>query len=242
MRGCAKACQTLKHSGRLVEGLGPLAIVIEERGIFIQRLQSDLAKKMPNGITWEDVEAALKDMSLERLREGLSDPATFWTQLVESFCPLAIKLALEQAKPAIIAQMPRNMQWSDAKEVLVNYCSEAFTSLGELKDALQSLAGDEQLQKKFILVLARDSLEKRLPRDVVWSDVVRFAEKRRPEDLRAAVSEPAGRGLRLECSEKLACLERRSRTVFMPVEAALCMWCMMSPCPKTIHVLTSSDF
>lgn len=216
---------------RLVQGLGPLAVAIEERGIFIERLRFVLKDKMPDGITWEDVEASLKKTSLEKLREGLSDPATFWTRLVEEFCPLAIKLALEKAKTVIIPQMPRNMQWLDAKTVLVNYCSDAFTSIEELKDALRSLAGDEQLQKRFILALARVSLEKRLPTELDWSDTERFAEKRRPEDLRAAVAEPAGRGLSVECSEKLVSLERPGKPAFTPVEAALCMMPMSQANP-----------
>eukprot|EP00435_Cladocopium_sp_Y103_P060621 s573_g22.t1 len=173
----------------LVEGLGPLAVAIEERGIFIERLRSDLEKKMPNGITWEDVEASLKETSLERLREGLSDPATLWSQLVENRGPLAIKLALEQGKPAIVAQMPRYMHWLDAKNLLGSYCSDSFTSMEELKDALQSLTEDEQLQKRFILALGRDSWEKRLPAEVVWSDVERFAERIGPQDLRAVFSD-----------------------------------------------------
>ena len=164
--------------------------------MIVHTLRSQVADKMP-----EEVEASLKEMSLERLREGLSDPATFWRQLVETFGPLAIEFALEQAKPAIseiILQMPGNMQWLDAKNVLVNYCSDSFNSIEGLKDALQSLTTDEQAQKKFILALARASLEKHLPIDaieVTWSDVERFAEKVEPEDLRAAVADPAGRGL-----------------------------------------------
>eukprot|EP00435_Cladocopium_sp_Y103_P059558 s573_g21.t1 len=74
----------------------------------------------------------------------------------------------------------------------------------ELKDALQSLSDDERLQKKFILALARVSLENLLPAEVVWSDIERFAEKVvwsdierfaekvGPEDLCAAVADPAG--------------------------------------------------
>ena len=134
--------------------------------IIMEHLRAHLKDKMPDGITW-----------------------------------LAIKLALEQAKPAIseiILQMPGNMQWLDAKNVLVNYCSDSFNSIEGLKDALQSLTTDEQAQKKFILALARASLEKHLPKEVIevtWSDVERFAEKVEPEDLRAAVADPAGRGL-----------------------------------------------
>ena len=151
---------------------------------------------MPDGITWADVEVALKETSLERLREGLSDPATLWAGLVETFGPLAIKLALEKAKPVIVTQMPRNMQWFDAKNVLVDYCSEAFRSVDSLKLVLQSLAEDERVQKSLILALSRVSLEEHLPREVVWSDVERFAEKVRPKDLRVAVADPAGQGLR----------------------------------------------
>ena len=166
--------------------------------MIVHTLRSQVADKMPDGMTWEEVEAPLKEMSLERLREGLSDPATFWRRLVESFGPLAIKLALEKAKPAIseiILQMPGNMQWLDAKNVLVNYCSDSFNSIEGLKDALQSFTTDEQAQKKFILALARASLEKHLPTEVTWSDVERFAEKVEPEDLRAVAADPAGRGL-----------------------------------------------
>jgi DNA-binding transcriptional regulator YhcF (GntR family) len=164
--------------------------------MIVHTLRSQVADKMPDGMTWEEVEASLKEMSLERLREGLSDPATFWRRLVESFGPLAIKLALEKAKPIVITQMPGTMSWLDAKNVLVDYCSEAFASVEGLKFALQSLADDEQVQKRFILALARASLEKHLPTEVVWSDVERFAEKVGPKDLRAAVADPAGQGPR----------------------------------------------
>ena len=189
--------EVLKDPARFIEPFkkegGTLAMKI-----IMEHLRAHLKDKMPDGITWEEVETSLKEMSLERLREGLSDPATFWTRLVETFGPLAIEFALEQAKPAIseiILQMPGNMQWLDAKNVLVNYCSDSFNSIEGLKDASQSFTTDEQAQKKFILALARASLEKHLPTEVTWSDVERFAEKVEPEDLRAVAADPAGRGL-----------------------------------------------
>ena len=96
--------------------------------------------------------------------------------------------------------MPGNMQWLDAKNVLVNYCSEAFKSVQQLKNALQSLAEDERVQKRLVLALARVSLEKHLPTEVVWSDIERLAEKVRPKDLRAAVADSAGQGFSCKCS------------------------------------------
>ena len=77
---------------------------IEDTGIIIDQLRPLLEEQMPDGITWADVEVALKETSLERLREGLSDPATLWAGLVETFGPLAIKLALEKAKPKALGK------------------------------------------------------------------------------------------------------------------------------------------
>ena len=71
---------------------------IEDTGIIIEQLRPRLEDKMPDGITWEDVEVPLREMGLERLREGLSDPATLWAGLVEGLGPLAIKPCLGKGK------------------------------------------------------------------------------------------------------------------------------------------------
>eukprot|EP00438_Fugacium_kawagutii_P015691 Skav235314 [mRNA] locus=scaffold520:413509:427650:+ [translate_table: standard] len=185
--------------------------------MIVQTLRFHLKDKMPDGITWEEVEASLKEISLESLHEGMADPATLWTRLVESFGPLAIKFALEQAKP-VITELMGNMAWLDAKNVLVNHCSDVFTSTEELKNVLQSLANDEQLQKKFVLALARVSLEKHLPAEVAWSDIERLAEKVGLKDLRGAVADPTGQQRDILRKDKLN-LGKRIREALRMAEA-----------------------
>ena len=167
------------------------------KSLAIEQVRLLLEDKMPEGIAWEEAAAVLKDMRLEELRKGLSDSATFWKGLVEGVGPLAIKIALEQAKSVIMEQLPRKVRWSDVKEVLLEYCSEAeaFKSIKSLKFSLQAIAEDARFQKRWALALARYSLEKHLPTEFSWRDVERLVEKVQGKELQAALVDPAGQGL-----------------------------------------------
>ena len=110
----------------------------------IEEVRPLLEDQMPEGIAWEEAAVVLRDMRLEDLQKGLSDLATFWKELAESAGPLAIKIALEQAKSIIMEQLPRKVRWSDVKDVLLEYCSEAeaFKSIKSLKFSLQFIGED----------------------------------------------------------------------------------------------------
>ena len=166
------------------------------KSLAIEQVRLLLEDKMPEGIAWEEAAAVLKDMRLEELRKGLSDSATFWKGLVE-VGPLAIKIALEQAKSVIMEQLPRKVRWSDVKEVLLEYCSEAeaFKSIKSLKFSLQAIAEDARFQKRWALALARHSLEKHLPMEFSWRDVERLVEQVQGKELQTALVDPAGQGL-----------------------------------------------
>ena len=166
------------------------------KSLAIEQVRLQLEDKMPEGIAWEEAAAVLKDMRLEELRKGLSDSATFWKGLVE-VGPLAIKIALEQAKSVIMEQLPRKVRWSDVKEVLLEYCSEAeaFKSIKSLKFSLQAIAEDARFQKRWALALARHSLEKHLPMEFSWRDVERLVEQVQGKELQTALVDPAGQGL-----------------------------------------------
>lgn len=139
----------------------------------------------------ETLEQLLLQLDLDQLKEGIEDPHTFLKQMEEKGGAFAASLAIEQLRP-LFEELPE-VRWFDVKEVLIEYCSDdaAFQCMKGPEFSLQLLEKDPRVQKKWQVALARNRLEKHLPKGIMWKDVDQLVEEADSEELRAVLADEA---------------------------------------------------
>lgn len=143
----------------------------------------------------ENLEPMLLQLDVDQLKEGIKKPQTVIRLLEGKGGEVAVNLAIEQAKPSILEQLPSGVRWSDVSDVLIEYCSSSTAALNSLQSptfSLNSLTDDPHVQKKWQVALARNALEKHLPKGITWKEIEQLVEETDPEELHAALADAAG--------------------------------------------------
>ena len=183
--------------------------VTAARQLAIGLLRAQLEDDLPEGITWQDVEDVLKGKKVAALESGLNDPEDFYARLLESTKSLAIKTALANAKPHFEKYLPNKVLWCDVEEVLLEHCEHLDTKavqdvLLRPKRLLQSIEHGP-FGKKWALAMVRHSLQKHLPHDMLWKEVVPVLEQLNVEELHHSLENPSGRALSSSSSSASFC-------------------------------------
>ena len=198
----------LKNPNEFLESIKKKGVTAA-RQLAIGLLRAQLEDDLPEGITWQDVEEVLKGKKVAALESGLNDPEDFYARLLESTKSLAIKTALANAKPHFEKYLPNKVLWSDVEEVLLEHCEHLDTKavqdvLLRPKRLLQSIAHGP-FGKKWALAMVRHSLQKHLPHDMLWKEVVPVLEQVNVEELHHSLENPAGRALSSSISSASFC-------------------------------------
>ena len=198
----------LKNPNEFLESIKKKGVTAA-RQLAIGLLRAQLEDDLPEGITWQDVEEVLKGKKIAALESGLNDPEDFYARLLESTKSLAIKTALANAKPHFEKYLPNKVLWCDVEEVLLEHCEHLDTKavqdvLLRPKRLLQSIEHGP-FGKKWALAMVRHSLQKHLPHDMLWKEVVPVLEQLNVEELHHSLENPSGRALSSSSSSASFC-------------------------------------
>eukprot|EP01045_Picozoa_sp_COSAG04_P011113 COSAG04_NODE_707_length_10916_cov_5.167052_2_plen_767_part_00 len=155
---------------------------IDVKQLAVDKLRSVVEPRLQkHGLTWRQVEAVVKMVSLSQIQRMLEDPEAFLQTLVASAGPYAKRLALSKLRPAIEPHLAKQgLQWEDVLPAI-----DMISSIEELQAALDDpdaffaslLSAAGPAGKKVALAKLRPLLEPVLAkRDLAWDDALTAIE------------------------------------------------------------------